>query len=117
LTPFHGAVSATYEYGAFGEVIRSSGTMAKINPLRFSTKYQDDESDMLYYGYRYYNPSTGRWLSRDPIGENGGLNIYAFVGNGPLDATDSLGQDTPKNGSAHSLDSGEIQGVFQQGFY
>jgi RHS repeat-associated protein len=41
--------------------------MARANPFRFSTKYQDDETDLLYYGYRYYNAGTGRWLSRDPI--------------------------------------------------
>jgi len=46
--------------------------MAKANPFRFSTKYQNDETDLLYYGYLYYNASTGRWLSRDPIEENGG---------------------------------------------
>jgi RHS repeat-associated protein len=44
-------------------------------------------------GRRYYNPSTGRWLSRDPIGEKGGLNLYAFVRNDPIGKTDSLGQD------------------------
>ena len=44
--------------------------MAKANPFRFSTKYQDDEPD-LYYGYRYYNPSTGRWINRDPLDERG----------------------------------------------
>jgi len=54
--------------------------MAKVNPFRFSTKYQDDESDLVYYGYRYYNASTGRWLSRDPIGEKGGINLYVLVG-------------------------------------
>jgi RHS repeat-associated protein len=64
--------SATYEYSPFGELIRQSGTMAKANPFRFSTKYQDDETDLLYYGYRYYNTSTGRWPSRDPIEERGG---------------------------------------------
>jgi RHS repeat-associated protein len=64
-----GTIAAQYEYGPFGEVIRQSGTMAKNNPFRFSTKYQDDETDLLYYGYRYYNPSTGRWLSRDPLAE------------------------------------------------
>ena len=36
--------------------------MAKANPFRFSTKYQDDETDLLYYGYRYYDASKGRWL-------------------------------------------------------
>jgi RHS repeat-associated protein len=55
--------------GPFGEVIRATGPMAKANPFRFSTKYQDDETDLLYYGYRYYNASAGRWTSRDPIGE------------------------------------------------
>lgn len=51
-----------------------TGPAAKTNPFRFSTKYQDDETDLLYYGYRYYDASTGRWLSRDPIEEQGGLN-------------------------------------------
>jgi len=37
-------------------------------PLRFSTKYHDDETDLVYYGLRYYNPELGRWVSRDPIG-------------------------------------------------
>ena len=66
-----GTIAANYEYGPFGEVIRNSGSMAKNNPLRFSTKYQDDESDLLYYGYRYYKPSTGTWPNRDPLGESG----------------------------------------------
>jgi RHS repeat-associated protein len=55
------------EYGPFGEVIRATGPMAKLNPFRFSTKYQDDETDLVMYPYRPYNASTGRWLSRDPI--------------------------------------------------
>ena len=62
---------ANYDYGPFGELIRMTGPMAKLNPFRFSTKYEDDESGLDYYGYRYYNPSTGRWPSRDPIGEPG----------------------------------------------
>jgi len=65
--------------------------MAKANPFRFSTKYQDDETDLVYYGYRYYNTSTGRWLIRDPLEEEGGLNPYGFVGNNPLDESDDLG--------------------------
>jgi uncharacterized protein RhaS with RHS repeats len=44
-------------------------------------------------GRRYYNPSTGRWLSRDPIGEKGGLNLYAFVANQPTISVDKLGLD------------------------
>jgi RHS repeat-associated protein len=44
-----------------------------------------------YYGYRYYHTNLGRWLSRDPIGERGGLNLYSFVGNNPLDSMDVIG--------------------------
>jgi RHS repeat-associated protein len=45
-----------------GEVIRATGPMAKVNPFRFSTKYQDGETELLYYGYRYCAPGMGKWL-------------------------------------------------------
>ena len=49
-------------------------------------------SDALcYYGYRYYNPQLGRWPSRDPIEEEGGLNLYGFVYNRPINLIDQLG--------------------------
>ena len=51
---------ANYAYGPFGELIQQTGIMVRNNPIRFSTKYQDDESDLFYYGYRYYKPSL-RW--------------------------------------------------------
>jgi len=87
----NGGVVAHYEYSPFGELITSTGTMATKNPFQFSTKYTDDETGLLYYGYRYYNPSTGRWINRDPIEEDGGLNLYGFVGNSPLNYIDPLG--------------------------
>jgi RHS repeat-associated protein len=86
-----GSASAVYEYGPFGELIRATGPMAGANPFRYSTKYRDDESGLSYYGYRYYSPSTGRWLSFDPAGEAGGLNLYGFVGNDSINKTDFLG--------------------------
>ena len=46
---------------------------------------------MRYYGLRYYNPGTGRWLNRDPIEEVGGANLYGMVGNGPLNKVDFFG--------------------------
>jgi len=48
-----------------------------------------------YYGYRYYNPEMGRWVNRDPIGERGGVNLYGFVFNSPVNFIDDLGQ-TPR---------------------
>src|SRR5713226_5716326 len=86
-----GTVSAQYEYGPFGELIRSSGTAAAANPCRFSTKFTDDESDFLYYGYRYYNPAGGRWLSRDISGEFGGLDLYTYAFNSPAIYFDANG--------------------------
>ena len=86
-----GKWSARYEYGPFGEVIRANGPASRLNPFRFSTKYQDDETDLLYYGYRYYTASTGRWISRDPIQERGGVALYAFAHNNPISVVDFFG--------------------------
>ncbi|HRT58999.1 MAG TPA: RHS repeat-associated core domain-containing protein, partial [Candidatus Paceibacterota bacterium] len=63
------SICTAYRYGPFGELIRATGPMAKANPFRFSTRYQDEETGLVYYGYRYYDPGTGRWVSRDPLGE------------------------------------------------
>jgi RHS repeat-associated protein len=68
--------------------------MAKVNPFWFSTKYQDDETDLLYYGYRYYSPSTGRWISRDPRQDASLFNEYCFVNNAPTRCLDDLGRST-----------------------
>jgi RHS repeat-associated protein len=87
----NGAISAQYEYGAFGELIRASGSAAASNPCRFSTKFTDDESDFLYFAYRFYNASTGRWPNRDPLRERGGMNLYAYVFNRPLTFVDPMG--------------------------
>ena len=86
-----GMVSAQYEYGPFGELLRKTGPMARMNPFRWSTQYSDDESDLVMYPTRPYNPSAGRWLSQDPIGERGGFNLFAFVGNAPVAFVDPFG--------------------------
>lgn len=86
-----GTVAAIYDYDPFGQVLRATGEYANRNPFRFSTKYTELETGLVYYGFRYYNPSTGRWLSKDPMGEDGGVNLYAFVGNNPVSNVDALG--------------------------
>ena len=60
------------------------------NPI-LSTKYWDEDSKLAYYGFRYYAPSLSRWLSLDRWGEYGGLNLYAFVENDPLNTVDRIG--------------------------
>ena len=108
---WHRKTSQTCFEGPFGEVVRATGPMAKANPFRFSTKYQDDETDLLYYGYRYYDESTGRWLNRDPIAERGGANLYGFVYNDPTQKWDYLGQTVhlaPLNGEVDNRSSAYI---------
>ena len=82
---------AEYSYGPFGELLRATGPAAQSNAFRFSSKYTDEETGHSYYGFRYYMPSNGLWLSRDPIEENGGVNLYGFVENNPLDGVDLFG--------------------------
>ncbi len=86
-----GQVVARYEYGPFGEMVRASGQMARDFNLLFSTKYYDWETGFYYYGHRYYDPDTGRWPNRDPFAENGGLNLYGFTRNNPINRVDSIG--------------------------
>jgi RHS repeat-associated protein len=102
----NGKWAAQFEYGPFGEAIRATSAISSGPiPIRWSTKYTDLETDLVYYGRRYYNPSTGRWLSRDPIGEPGfdlfkkkktkadtaNPNLYSFVANDPVDKIDPIG--------------------------
>lgn len=83
--------TARYEYSVFGETLRLTGLLAKFSPFRFSTKFADDETGLTYYGYRYYSPVMGRWINRDPMEEQGGLNLLAFVLNSPTTGIDTLG--------------------------
>ena len=86
-----GTVVAHREYDAYGNTLAVSGSMANDFSFWFSTKYLDQETGLYYYGYRYYDPVTGRWLSRDPIHERGGINLYTFVKNDPVDKIDPRG--------------------------
>ncbi len=85
------SIVATYEYDPFGNTLRATGAKAAANPFRFSTKYTDDETGLVYYGFRYYAPSVGRWASMDPAQETGGLDSYAMVFNNPVSSYDILG--------------------------
>ena len=82
---------ALYEYRPYGGLVTSEGNMAQENKFRFSCEYMDDELGLIYYNYRHLNPRDGRWISRDPIMEQGGWNLFAFVGNKIFNQADILG--------------------------
>jgi RHS repeat-associated protein len=86
-----GSNAADFEYDPFGNVIKATGPAATVCRFGFSTKYTDPETGLCYYGLRYYAPSTGRWLNRDPSEEDGGTNLYQFVGNNAISQVDALG--------------------------
>jgi RHS repeat-associated protein len=83
------APTSRREYDAFGNTLVSEG--AAPSTFGFSTKMQDTETGLYYYGYRFYDPVTGRWPSRDPIGEEGGVNIYETVRNNLIGLVDAYG--------------------------
>jgi RHS repeat-associated protein len=90
-----GVLAARWDYEAFGSTtttVEAAGPFGhELCPFRFSSKYRDVETGLYYYGYRYYSPETGRWTSRDPIEEQGGINLYGMVGNDPVNRVDVLG--------------------------
>ena len=59
-----GAVAASYEYDAWGDILSSSGSKAEINPLRYRGYYYDTETGFYYVSSRYYDPEIGRWIHR-----------------------------------------------------
>ena len=91
LSDENGEVVAHYEYSPFGSLTKTTAAYAASNPFRFSSEYFDEETGLVYYNYRYYNPELGRWISRDPIEEQGGYNLYGMIGNNPLLGWDDLG--------------------------
>ncbi|MGH1456154.1 MAG: RHS repeat-associated core domain-containing protein [Alphaproteobacteria bacterium] len=76
-----GASVWSWDSDAFGN---GAPTGSQTVNLRFAGQYYDDESDLHYNWNRYYDPTTGRYISSDPIGLNGGLNTFAYVGANPV---------------------------------
>lgn len=94
LTDDNQNVTDTYVYSAFGELVSSTGTT--VNPFRYLGQYgyyTDVETNDSYIRARSYNPSLGRWLTRDPLEFRGSKwNLYEYVSSAPLDKVDPSGK-------------------------
>ncbi len=86
-----GNIVAAYEYDDFGRTISQAGPLANFFRHRFSTKYYDTETRLSNYLLRFYYPDFHIWLGRDPLEEEGSVNMTSFVGNNALIGIDPLG--------------------------
>ncbi|UDQ97749.1 RHS repeat-associated core domain-containing protein [Lentisphaerota bacterium WC36G] len=95
-----GSVANRYDYSPFGQLIADVETVE--NPFKFSSEYAEKETGLIYYNYRYYNPTNSKWTKRDPIQEDGGMNVYGFVNNNVINLIDLLG-GKPSNAAVNPV--------------
>ena len=79
----------SYSYSPFGEALVRDETV--YNPHQFTGRQYDAESGLYHYRARAYSPETGRFLQQDPAGMVDGANMYAYVGNNPVNRVDPSG--------------------------
>jgi RHS repeat-associated protein len=91
VTDDSGAVLTRNEYDLYGRSTRVAG--AQDSTFGFAGHYAHAPSGLVLALYRAYDPTTGRWISEDPIGLQGGMNMYAYVGGNPIARMDPLGLD------------------------
>jgi RHS repeat-associated protein len=89
MTDVNGAVVWSADYRPFGQADVTVNTVA--NNFRFPGQYYDQKSGLHYNWHRYYDPGTGRYISADPIGLDGGMNLYAYVNGNPVNSFDPFG--------------------------
>jgi RHS repeat-associated protein len=94
-----GTIKQRFEYSPFGNTTLLNEAFTEYDgddqgwSWLFHGEFRDDDTGYYNYGYRFYNDTTGRWVSRDPIEEQGGLNLYRFVANDPPSLMDTMGRE------------------------
>lgn len=82
------------EYGPFGDILRDEDRSLEVNEIRYSSKYFDSETELSYFGLRYYDAAQGRFINRDPLSEPGGYNLYrdfGFESTNPIYVSNGIG--------------------------
>ena len=90
LTDTTGASVQSYAYSSFGK-IELEQDPAFVQPYAFAAREFDPETSLYFYRARTYDSSVGRFLQVDPIGFSGGINLYAYVANNPINVSDPFG--------------------------
>ena len=107
LTDDTGRVVWDADYQPFGEAAVNSASTV-VNDFRFAGQYFDQETGLHYNYHRYYDPKTGRYLTPDPIGLAGGINLFIYAYNNPINAVDPLGLLTEAFYHSHGYSSYDI---------
>ena len=94
-----GTTANRYDYTPFGKLAQTEEKIEQA--FKFSSEYNESETGLVYYNYRYYNPTTGKWLSRDHLGENSEINLYGFAFRQPINFFDKLGLYSSTRHSYH----------------
>ncbi len=100
-----GSLANNYTYDSFGNLVTSAGSLT--NSFRYTGREFDSETALYYYRARYYDETSGRFLSEDPIGFGGGVHFYAYVGNNPVGLVDPFGLDWLNNAADFSAGAGD----------
>jgi RHS repeat-associated protein len=85
----NGSRVASFDYDPYGNTSQTAGRVS--TDFRFAGMFYDQQDGLYLTNFRVYDPKAGRWLSRDPIGEDGGQNLYSYVGGNPISNFDPLG--------------------------
>lgn len=115
-----GSVVQTYDYYGVTSFGTHSSSGSITNPFRFTGR-EYDETGLYFYRARYYDPSTGRFLSEDPIGFNAGINFYRYVSNNPVNLIDPTGlihqawTEPPFDGRLHDDAAGGLEVLCTRG--
>ncbi|MCU7835371.1 MAG: hypothetical protein KZQ83_08960 [gamma proteobacterium symbiont of Taylorina sp.] len=112
-----GEVVQWMDYDEYGNILNDSNP--GFQPFGFAGGIYDRDTNLIRFGARDYDPVTGRWTAKDPIGFEGGLNVYAYVENNPVNFIDPSGQDIWVEGPSHnevaghqSINIGDINGHY-----
>jgi len=103
-------IAAKYIYDPFGNILSKAGPIADANTYRFSSQEYHQPSGLSLYLYRAYDPNLERWLNRDPIEENGGINLYEPNYNDPLNWVDRDGAEPISIGIGVGVGGGALAG-------
>ena len=134
------SVKAYYKYAPFGQTLASGGSLASDNVMRFSSKPVMGSSGLYYYGYRFYDPTSQRWLNRDPLEDEASVvylvnglqvfdvesqligvsgpfelwsdsNLYTFVGNNSVKFIDPFGLSSIDASVGHAVATGNVDAL------